>query len=181
MKGRSRPGCVAARRHSDRAHKQPPLDLSSGPVGRCRRNSGQSLRGRPLRIAFACRRPSRRSTLLSLDFGGPESSSGAGYFLFSGIFGFGDGQEFIEGLPHQAAIRIAMTIFGGVLYVAVTGVLASAVKPFCADRRAYNTAGRLPYYAACLFSCAAGVRQFRSDGSSCWSQRLPRRSVDLRG
>ncbi|MDQ2950016.1 MAG: hypothetical protein M3Y27_29445 [Acidobacteriota bacterium] len=41
--------------------------------------------------------------------------------------------------------------------MAVTRLLAVAVKPFCSDRRAYNIVGRLPYYAACLFSCAAGV------------------------
>lgn len=58
---------------------------------------------------------------------------GAGYFLFSGIFGFGDWQEVIRGLPHQAALRVAMTIFGAVLYVAVTRLLAVAVKPFCSD------------------------------------------------
>lgn len=82
---------------------------------------------------------------------------GAGYFLFSGIAGFGDWQEVIRGLPHQAALRTAMTIVGVLLYVAVTFLLAIAVRPFCVDRRAYNTVGRLPYYAACLFSCAAGA------------------------
>lgn len=82
---------------------------------------------------------------------------GAGYFLFSGIFGFGDWQEVIRGLPHQAALRIAMTISGAALYVAFTRLLVVAVKPFCSDRRTYNIVGRLPYYAACLFSCAAGV------------------------
>ncbi len=37
---------------------------------------------------------------------------GAGYFLFSGIFGFGDWQEVIRGLPYQGASRIALTILG---------------------------------------------------------------------
>ncbi len=82
---------------------------------------------------------------------------GAGYFLFSGVLGFGDWQEVIRGLPHQAALRIAMTIVGAALYVAITRLLAIAVKSFCSDRRAYNVVGRLPYCAACLFSCAAGV------------------------
>jgi hypothetical protein len=82
---------------------------------------------------------------------------GAGYFLFSGIFGFGDWQEVIRGLPHQAVLRVAITIFGAGLYLAVTRLLAVAAKPFCPDRRTYNTVGRLPYYAACLFSCAAGA------------------------
>jgi hypothetical protein len=82
---------------------------------------------------------------------------GAGYFLFSGIFGFGDWQEVIGGLPHQVALRIGMTLFGAALYVWVVRLLAVAVRPFVAERRTYNTVGRLPYYAACLFSCAAGA------------------------
>jgi hypothetical protein len=82
---------------------------------------------------------------------------GAGYFMFSGIFGFGDWQEVIGGLPHQAVLRIVMTIFGVALYVLAVRLLAVAVRLFCPSRSAYNTVGRLPYYAACLFSCAAGV------------------------
>ncbi|HWE48699.1 MAG TPA: hypothetical protein VG273_02865 [Bryobacteraceae bacterium] len=82
---------------------------------------------------------------------------GAGYFLFSGIFGFGDWQAVIDGLPNQALLRILMTSFGAVLYVAAVRLLAIGVKPFCPERSDYNTAGRLPYYTACLFSCAAGA------------------------
>lgn len=82
---------------------------------------------------------------------------GAGYFLFSGIFGFGDWEEVIRGLPHQAALRTGMTILGAALYLSVVRLLAVAVWPFCAGRPAYNAAGRLPYCAACLFSCAAGA------------------------
>lgn len=82
---------------------------------------------------------------------------GAGYFLFSGIFGFGDWQEVIRGLPHQAALRTIMAIFGAVLYVFVVRLLAVAVGPFCPRRATYNVVGRLPYCAACLFSCAAGA------------------------
>jgi hypothetical protein len=82
---------------------------------------------------------------------------GAGYFLFSGIFGFGDWHEVIRGLPHQAALRILMTLFGAALYVWVVRLLAGALRPFVPERRAYSTVGRLPYYAAGLFSCAAGA------------------------
>jgi len=82
---------------------------------------------------------------------------GAGYFLLSGIFGFGDWNEVIRGLPHQAALRILMTLFGAALYVWVVRLLAVALRPFVPERRAYNTVGRLPYYAAGLFSCAAGA------------------------
>jgi hypothetical protein len=81
---------------------------------------------------------------------------GAGYFMFSGIFGFGDWQAVISHLPHQIMLRVIMTVFGAVLYVFIVRFLAIAVKPFCPDRSTYNDVGRLPYYAACLFSCAAG-------------------------
>jgi hypothetical protein len=82
---------------------------------------------------------------------------GAGYFMFSGITGFGDWQEVIRGLPHQAAWRIGMTIFGLALYVLVARLLAVTIRPFCAQRSMYNTVGRLPYLAACFFMCAAGA------------------------
>jgi hypothetical protein len=86
---------------------------------------------------------------------------GAGYFLYSGIGGFGDWNEFIRGMPHQVALRIAMTLFGAGLYVLTARLLAVAVRPFAPNRlyrtTTYNTVGRLPYYAAGLFSCAAGA------------------------
>ena len=82
---------------------------------------------------------------------------GAGYFVFSGMFGFGDWQEVIRGLPHQASLRIAMAVLGTALYVFIVRLVAISVRPFCARRSTYNTVGRLPYLAAGLFSCAAGV------------------------
>jgi hypothetical protein len=82
---------------------------------------------------------------------------GAGYFMFSAIFGFGDWYQVILGLPYQVALRIGMTVFGAGLYVLVVRLLAVSVRPFVPDTSTYNTVGRLPYYAACLFSCAAGA------------------------
>ena len=82
---------------------------------------------------------------------------GAGYFLYSGIFGFGDWEEVIRGWPHQAAWRVGMTIFGAALYVLVARLLAIEIRPYCLQRGAYNVVGRLPYVAACVFSCAAGL------------------------
>jgi len=82
---------------------------------------------------------------------------GAGYFLFSGILGIGDWNEVIRGAPHQIPLRIVMTGFGAGLYVLVVRQLAVVVHPYCPSRPDYNTVGRLPYYAACLFSCAAGA------------------------
>lgn len=83
--------------------------------------------------------------------------AGAGYFMFSGALGFGDWEEVIRGLPHEIAWRIGMFLFGLALYVQVARLLAVAIRPFCPDRSTYNTVGRLPYLAACLFSCAAGA------------------------
>jgi hypothetical protein len=82
---------------------------------------------------------------------------GAGYFMFSGISGFGDWAEVIRGFPHQGAWRIAMTIFGVSLYVLVASLLAVAVRPFVAQQGEYNVVGRMPYLAGCIFSCAAGA------------------------
>jgi hypothetical protein len=82
---------------------------------------------------------------------------GAGYFMFSGIFGFGDWNEVISGMPYHAALRVGMTLGGTALYVAVVRWLAVTVKPFVPERSMYNTVGRLPYCAAGLFSCAAGL------------------------
>lgn len=82
---------------------------------------------------------------------------GAGYFLFSGILGLGDWNELILGLPHQVALRIGMSVFGAGLYVMVVRLLAVSVRPFVPDRPTYNIVGRLPYLAACIFSCIAGA------------------------
>lgn len=83
--------------------------------------------------------------------------SGAGYFLFSGVIGFGDWQEVIDGLPHYVVLRVSMAIAGAVLYVFFAWLLARAVWPFCPARSTYNVVGRLPYLAACTFNCLAGA------------------------
>jgi len=82
---------------------------------------------------------------------------GAGYFMFSGIFGFGDWYEVIRGVPYEVALRVGMTAFGVGLYLLVVRWLAVAVRPFVPDRRSYNVVGRLPYFAGCLFNCVAGL------------------------
>ncbi len=82
---------------------------------------------------------------------------GAGYFMFSGIFGFGDWNAVIQGLPYQSALRVGMTAGGAALYVIVVWLLALGVQPFVPVRSMYNTVGRVPYFAAGVFSCAAGL------------------------
>jgi hypothetical protein len=81
----------------------------------------------------------------------------AGYFMLSGIFGFGDWYDVIKDLPHQVPLRIAMTLIGAGVYVLFVRLLAIGIRPFCPDRKTYNIAGRLPYYAAGVFSSLAGA------------------------
>jgi hypothetical protein len=69
---------------------------------------------------------------------------GAGYFLFSGIFGFGDWYQVSRDLPYPVAIRIAMAVFGAVLYVVVVKLLAVSIRPFVPTRPEYNTVRRDP-------------------------------------
>lgn len=83
--------------------------------------------------------------------------SAAGYFLFSGVLNVGDWAQVIAGLPHPAALRTAMAITGALLYVLFLRILVLNLRPFCPTRAAYNTMGRLPYYAACVFMCVAGA------------------------
>jgi hypothetical protein len=83
--------------------------------------------------------------------------AGCGYFLFSGVLGLGDWRALIEGLPNQVALRLGMSLLGAALYLLAVRLIAMAARPFCPDRKTYNVVGRLPYLAACLFSCAAGV------------------------
>ena len=108
---------------------------------------------------LATRRPNLRYFLWLL--GSFNLMDGAGYFLFSGIIGFGDWQEVIRGLPHYVALRIAMSVFGAVLYFLVVALMMRLLRPFCPDRTQhrslYNTVGRLPYYAACAFDVLAGA------------------------
>ena len=83
--------------------------------------------------------------------------SGAGYFLFSGVLGVGDWGQIIDGLPHYAALRVAMAVFGAVLYAASVRWVALSLQPFVAERREYNTLGRMPYLVACAVDCLAGA------------------------
>ncbi|HWE83803.1 MAG TPA: hypothetical protein VG267_02585 [Terracidiphilus sp.] len=82
---------------------------------------------------------------------------GAGYFLFSGALGLGDWAQVIAGLPHQGALRATMAATGAMLYVVFLRLLVIELRPFCPGRAEYNTVGRLPYYASCVFMCIAGA------------------------
>jgi hypothetical protein len=109
-------------------------------------------------IAFAASSRARPNLRFFLYFFAAVSLlDGAGYFLYSGIAGVGDWAAVIAGLPHQAALRAAMAIFGAALYCLCVKLIAIGLRPFVAARSEYNTVGRLPYLAACIFYCIAGA------------------------
>jgi hypothetical protein len=81
----------------------------------------------------------------------------AGYFLFSGALGLGDWADVTAGLPRPIALRIVMAVTGAMLYVVFLRALVVGLHPFCPSRGTYNTVGRLPYLASCLFMCLAGA------------------------
>jgi hypothetical protein len=81
----------------------------------------------------------------------------AGYFMLSGIFAFGDWWQVVKDLPHLVLVRVWMTLVGMAAYVGVVRLLAVGIRPFVDEPKTYNTVGRLPYYAAGLFSCLAGA------------------------
>jgi len=82
---------------------------------------------------------------------------GAGYFMYSGLANIGDWAALIRGLPHHLAWRIALSLFGVMLYYLSVRAIGATVAPFAPDDPAYNVAGRLPYWAAGVFQCAAGL------------------------
>lgn len=90
-------------------------------------------------------------------FGALNLLSGTGYFLFSGVLGVGDWEQVIAGVPHYAALRVAMAVSGALLYVAAVRWIASGLKPFVGRRNEYNTVGRMAYVTACAVDCVAGA------------------------
>src|SRR5580698_1746646 len=78
----------------------------------------------------ACRRARPNLRYFLWFFAAVSLLDGAGYFLFSGIGGVGDWAAVIAGLPHQAALRAAMAIFGAVFYFFCVKLLAAEVRPF---------------------------------------------------
>jgi hypothetical protein len=79
---------------------------------------------------------------------------GTGYFMFSGVFGIGDWQAVIDGIPGYWVVRVLMALVGVVSYTWVMSILARSVRDYAPDRFALWT---LPYLAAGAVQCAAGV------------------------
>ena len=90
-------------------------------------------------------------------FGALNLLSGAGYFLFSGVFGVGDWQNVIADVPYYWALRVLMTVLVRRCMWQSCGGIGRASHRFISSRREYNTLGRLAYSAACatdIVACA---------------------------
>ena len=86
----------------------------------------------------------------------------AGYFLFSGIGGFGDWAVFIKGLSPQWAWRAGMTVFGAVTYLLVGWIGLLELRPLIGSdkKQRFIRAVRLtkvPYFAGGILACVAGA------------------------
>jgi hypothetical protein len=85
----------------------------------------------------------------------------AGYFLFSGIGGFGDWAEFIRGFEPQWAWRVGMTIFGSVAYMLAGWLILLEMRPLIGsdkDQRLPRAKrlAKIAYFTGGVLSCIAG-------------------------
>jgi hypothetical protein len=86
----------------------------------------------------------------------------AGYFLFSGIGGFGDWALFIQGLKPEWAWRVGLIIFGAVAYMAVARFLLLELRPLIGNdkEQRFMRASRLTkisYFTGGILACVAGA------------------------
>jgi hypothetical protein len=85
-----------------------------------------------------------------------------GYFLFSGVGGFGDWAEFIRGLSPQWIWRIGLAVFGAVTYFLAARLSLLELRPLIGSNpeQRYHRAVRLsaiPYFAGGILMCFAGA------------------------
>ena len=88
--------------------------------------------------------------------------SATGYFLFSGISGIGDWDEFIQGLGPQWVWRIGLTVFGAAAYMLAACIGVLELRPLIGSNKEqrYRCAVRLswvPYFAGGILMCIAGA------------------------
>lgn len=86
----------------------------------------------------------------------------AGYFLFSGIGGFGDWAMFIRGFSPQWAWRAGMAVFGAATYLLVGRLSLLELRPLIGSdkKQRFSRAVRLtrvPYFAGGILACVAGA------------------------
>lgn len=88
--------------------------------------------------------------------------SPAGYLAFSGIGGFGDWAQFIEGFRPQWAWRVGLTVVGAALYMLFVRWSLLELRPLIGSdpRTRVTQAFRLttaPYFAGGILACIAGA------------------------
>jgi hypothetical protein len=87
---------------------------------------------------------------------------GTGYFLFSGIGGFGDWATVIEGWEPAQFWRFGLAVVGGLSYFAVTKLMFSELDPFIGKARPRRfrhgmRLGVIPYVAGAVLEVVAGA------------------------
>jgi hypothetical protein len=86
----------------------------------------------------------------------------AGYFLFSGIGGFGDWAMFIQGLTPPWAWRFGLAVFGAITYTLVAWFSLLELRPLIGSDRQQRFAravglSRVPYFTGGILACVAGA------------------------
>jgi hypothetical protein len=85
-----------------------------------------------------------------------------GYFLFSGVGGFGDWAMFIQGFSPQWAWRIGLALFGAVAYMLAARFSLLEMRPLIGSDKARRDVRaveltRVPYFAGGILACIAGA------------------------
>jgi hypothetical protein len=87
--------------------------------------------------------------------------AGTGYFLFSGIGGIGDWNDFIRGLGPQLPWRLGLTVLGVPSYAAAAWVNLMELRPFVgSDEQRYSRAWPMltvAYFTGGTLMCIAGA------------------------
>lgn len=86
----------------------------------------------------------------------------AGYFLFSGIGGFGDWAVFIQGFSPQWAWRTGMAIFGAATYALAARFSLLELRPLIGSDKQQRfiravRLTRVPYFSGGILACVAGA------------------------
>lgn len=88
--------------------------------------------------------------------------TGTGYFLFSGITGFGDWQEVIQGISPAWLWRTALTVVGIIAYGCAMRWVGALLRPYFGAQRTHSPRCRVltltPYVAAGAIALLAGLR-----------------------
>jgi hypothetical protein len=85
-----------------------------------------------------------------------------GYFLFSGIGGFGDWADFIKGLGPEWLLRVVLVLAGGLSYMGAARFSLLQLRPLIGsdkERRVMRAIRlmRVPYFVGGALACIAGM------------------------